>query len=67
MYANPDINHSLRAWNWKTPIVINETDVSQMVPLVAILTAKGQLISEWNFVVFQSPKKANQIFDRYLP
>ena len=25
---------------------------------------KGQLISELNFGVFKSPKKANQIFDR---
>ena len=27
---------------------------------------KGQLISEWNFGVFKSPKKTNQILDRFL-
>jgi hypothetical protein len=28
--------------------------------------AKGQLISEWNFV-FKSPKKTNLILDRFCP
>ena len=28
---------------------------------------KGQLISERNFGVFKSPKKANEILDRFLP
>ena len=28
---------------------------------------KGQLISEWNFGVVKSPKKQNQILNRFLP
>ena len=29
--------------------------------------SKGQLISEWNFGVFKSPKKPTQILERFLP
>ena len=43
------------------------TRISQTMIMPQPAEAKGQLISEWNFGVFKSPKKANQMFDRFLP
>ena len=34
---------------------------------IIILIIKGQLISEWFFGVFNSPKKGTGFFDRFLP